>query len=146
MPNGVICGGAVDGSNPLGEIVTCQAMTTRPDGAGAPAIDGLAPNSTMATRREPIARRKRRYSNEIIRPSSQLSRILHAWASIESIRGQGFAQGAARSENRRTRNSISAVTFDGLGPPGGITMLSAIGGADHSLMTASRRPARRSRQ
>ena len=33
MPNGVICGGAVDGSNQLGEIVTCHAITARPDGA-----------------------------------------------------------------------------------------------------------------
>src|SRR6185503_17338072 len=32
MPNGVIWGGAVDGSNHAGEIVTCQAMTTSPDG------------------------------------------------------------------------------------------------------------------
>ena len=31
MPNGVICGGAVDGSNQLGEIVTCQAIVTLPD-------------------------------------------------------------------------------------------------------------------
>ena len=32
MPNGVICGGAVEGSNQAGEIVTCHAMVTRPDG------------------------------------------------------------------------------------------------------------------
>src|SRR5581483_8795304 len=38
MPNGVICGGAVDGSNQLGERVTCHAMTARPDGAAAPAV------------------------------------------------------------------------------------------------------------
>src|SRR5262245_31417242 len=34
MPNGVICGGAVDGSNQLGAMVTCQPMMTSP-GAGA---------------------------------------------------------------------------------------------------------------
>ena len=34
MPNGVICGGAVEGSNQLGAMVTCQPMTTSP-GAGA---------------------------------------------------------------------------------------------------------------
>src|SRR5262245_19544922 len=34
MPKGVICGGAVDGSNQPGEMVTCQAMVTLPDGAG----------------------------------------------------------------------------------------------------------------
>src|ERR1700739_842412 len=63
-----------------------------------------------------------------------------------SSRRQSCAQAAARSENRRTRNSISAATFGGLGPPGGITILSAIGGADQSLMTASRPPPRRSPQ
>jgi hypothetical protein len=30
MPNGVICGGAVDGSNHVGAIVTCHAMTASP--------------------------------------------------------------------------------------------------------------------
>ena len=39
------------------------------------------------------------------------------------------AHGAARSENRRTKNSISAATFGGLGPPGDITILSATDGA-----------------
>src|SRR5712671_2752092 len=70
MPNGVICGGAVDGSNQLGEIVTCQAMTTRPAGAGAAAIDGPAPNSTMAIISEPSAR-CRRPRHELIGASSQ---------------------------------------------------------------------------
>src|ERR1700730_15260049 len=128
MPNGVICGGAVDGSNQLGEIVTCQAMTTRPAGAGAAAIERPAPNSTTAVKSEPSAR-FRRSRHELIGASSQLCCIL--------LLRQGCAQGAARSEKRRTRNSISAATFGGLGPPGGITMLSAIGGADQSLMTAS---------
>ena len=32
MPNGVICGGAVDGSNQLGAMVTCQAMMASPVG------------------------------------------------------------------------------------------------------------------
>ena len=41
MPNGVICGGAVDGSNQLGAIVTCHAMTARPDGAGSAARGAL---------------------------------------------------------------------------------------------------------
>ena len=35
MPNGVICGGAVEGSYQAGEIVTCQAITALPAGAGA---------------------------------------------------------------------------------------------------------------
>src|ERR1700730_4803229 len=66
MPNGVICGGAVVGSNQLGEIVTCHAMTTRPAGAGAAAIDGLAPSSTMAMKSEPSARLRRPSRHEII--------------------------------------------------------------------------------
>src|SRR5271157_4046592 len=73
------------GSNQLGEIVTCQAMTTRPVGASAAAFDPLAPNRTMATRSEPIARRKRQCSNEIIEafPPS-FRRILHLTAPIET--------------------------------------------------------------
>jgi hypothetical protein len=37
MPNGVICGGAVDGSNQLGAMVTCHAMTASPVGVVWPA-------------------------------------------------------------------------------------------------------------
>src|ERR1700736_2382792 len=48
MPNGVICGGAVDGSNQLGAIVTCHAMAARPDGAGPPAPARAGPTATMA--------------------------------------------------------------------------------------------------
>src|SRR5688572_24213546 len=33
MPKGVICGGAVEGSNQLGAMVTCQAMVASPAGA-----------------------------------------------------------------------------------------------------------------
>src|SRR5581483_10204980 len=65
MPNGVICGGAVDGSNHAGEIVTCQAITTRPSGlyeAAAAAAGRYRPNaaanktaSGTAPRREYIA-------------------------------------------------------------------------------------------
>src|SRR5438128_11325109 len=42
MPNGVICGGAVDGSNQLGETVTNHAMTARPDGAATTAVETVA--------------------------------------------------------------------------------------------------------
>ncbi len=45
MPNGVICGGAVDGSNQLGEIVTCQAIVTLPDGAASAAVEAIAPRA-----------------------------------------------------------------------------------------------------
>src|ERR1043166_8081803 len=48
MPNGVICGGAVEGSNQLGASVTCHAMATRPDGAGPPAPAKLTPSPTSA--------------------------------------------------------------------------------------------------
>src|SRR5690242_7885073 len=52
MPNGVICGGAVDGSNQVGAIVTCQASITLPDGclalsaASAPPPTASSPAST----------------------------------------------------------------------------------------------------
>src|SRR5439155_11149825 len=55
MPKGVICGGAVDGSNQLGEIVTCQAMTARPDGAGSAACGGAAANTRAAASTEPMS-------------------------------------------------------------------------------------------
>src|SRR5262249_32676418 len=48
MPNGVICGGAADGSNQLGAIVTCHAMAKRPEGAGAPAPTCVAPSAMRA--------------------------------------------------------------------------------------------------
>src|SRR4051794_13974233 len=54
MPNGVICGGAVDGSNQLGEIVTCQAMVTRPDGSALPAVAPIAPKAATASRTRAI--------------------------------------------------------------------------------------------
>src|ERR1041385_1382250 len=48
MPNGVICGGGVDGSNQLGAIVTWHAMAARPGGAGLPASARLAESATTA--------------------------------------------------------------------------------------------------
>src|SRR5690242_14856127 len=51
MPNGVICGGAVDGSNQLGEIVTCQAIATRPDGGAAAAVEVIAPRAQTPANR-----------------------------------------------------------------------------------------------
>ena len=48
MPNGVICGGAVDGSNQLGEIVTCQAILTWPDGGAAATVEALTASATVA--------------------------------------------------------------------------------------------------
>src|SRR5436190_23792381 len=48
MPNGVICGGAVDGSNQLGESVTCQAILTWPAGGAAAAGETVAASATAA--------------------------------------------------------------------------------------------------
>src|SRR6266700_1820891 len=68
MPNGVICGGAVDGSNQLGDIVTCHAMATRPDGTGPAAIDAVAPKTSTVTASEPMnARRSDKPLKEIMR-------------------------------------------------------------------------------
>src|SRR6267154_4416964 len=68
MPNGVICGGAVDGSNQLGEIVTCHAIATLPDGPATAAVEAIAPRATTATSRNwRRARHRRRTWNEAIR-------------------------------------------------------------------------------
>ena len=49
MPNGVICGGALDGSNHAGAMVTCQAMTARPDGARCSAAAKTTPPNSSAS-------------------------------------------------------------------------------------------------
>src|SRR5215469_3744280 len=67
MPNGVICGGAVDGSNQLGAMVTCHAMTARPDGAAAAAVAGVAARATTATSNKRVnARLKPRSWNDVM--------------------------------------------------------------------------------
>src|SRR5882672_2053346 len=63
MPNGVICGGAVDGSNQLGDIVTCHAIVARPDGGAAAAAELIAPMAATATNRS----RKRGIWNDVMR-------------------------------------------------------------------------------
>src|SRR5580765_1647140 len=63
MPKGVICGGAVDGSNQLGEIVTCHAITARPDGSAAA---GRAAKAAQAINIAASGRRQRRPGNAII--------------------------------------------------------------------------------
>src|SRR5215469_1316092 len=67
MPNGVICGGAVDGSNQLGEIVTCQAITTRPDGASAAAAKAAPATVSAAATSHPSTERKRKSCNGLMR-------------------------------------------------------------------------------
>src|ERR1700719_4491408 len=78
IPNGVICGGAVKGSNQLGEIVTCQAMTACPDGAGPAAVtERVAPHTRTASTSEPIsATRERKFSDRNTRSSLLLLLVL----------------------------------------------------------------------
>src|SRR5215472_14618212 len=66
MPNGVICGGSVDGSNQLGAIVTCHAITARPDGADTPAVAGAAPRVTSAPSSKLVNARFRRRAWTIV--------------------------------------------------------------------------------
>jgi hypothetical protein len=68
MPKGVICGGAVDGSNQLGEIVTNHAMTARPDGSAAVTVEGVALRPATATSSKRVkAKRKRRIWDDVMR-------------------------------------------------------------------------------
>ena len=48
MPNGVICGGAVDGSNQAGAMVTCHAIVARPDGTSAAKAADITLNPAAA--------------------------------------------------------------------------------------------------
>src|SRR5215213_7287673 len=67
MPNGVICGGAVDGSNQLGAIVTCHAITTCPDGDFALSAAHTPPTANSPAITEPrTARREHRALNNLI--------------------------------------------------------------------------------
>src|SRR5207245_896931 len=109
MPNGVICGGAVEGSNQLGAIVTCQAMVAGPAGACAAAL-GVAPRTTTATssgkmtgamtpsrvglhRQLVSVRRGRdlegvddpRQEREVVRGRRQLDQPLHTVAALERV-------------------------------------------------------------
>ncbi len=83
MPNGVICGGASEGSNHDGEIVTCQAMTIRPEGAGSAASETGARKATGAASSEPItARRDGQLPVNSISPSSRSKKLFF----IEGLR------------------------------------------------------------
>src|SRR5580765_5144480 len=67
MPNGVICGGALDGSSQVGEIVTCHAMTARPADSFSAARDAAALNARSAKLSVPAnAGRQRRICNDVI--------------------------------------------------------------------------------
>src|SRR5438876_10104143 len=85
MPNGVICGGAVDGSNQLGEIVTCQAMTACPDGARSAAMGAVAPETRIATSKPINATRDRRLRNKVIsRPPPEVEDTRCQTAQLKS--------------------------------------------------------------
>src|SRR5438093_8777136 len=77
MPNGVICAGAVEGWNRLGAIVTCQAMTASPAGAGWPPTPWATPRVTTAPTSSGTIRRWAIHDVRS-RPmfSSRLSRVL----------------------------------------------------------------------
>src|SRR5215469_9519977 len=78
MPNGVICGGAVDGSNQLGAIVTCQAMTACPDGAGSPAHAELPVSQRIAASNRPMSpgwRHRTRKKSMLMPPPAGRSKV-----------------------------------------------------------------------
>src|SRR5262249_32028162 len=59
---------AVDGSNQLGAMVTCHAMTARPDGAGGPAVAGVAAGgATPASSKKGGTRRQARAREDAMR-------------------------------------------------------------------------------
>src|ERR1044071_9105448 len=59
MPKGVICAGALDGSNQAGAIVTCQAMTARPVGAGPSAAEAAVAKAKIPSDSRTAATRRR---------------------------------------------------------------------------------------
>src|SRR5215468_7045419 len=117
IPKGVICGGAVDGSNQLGAIVTCQAMTASPAGAGcATAGRARATTRTAAATSDPTMWRCR----------------LMAHLPV-AIRARGYHPTHQHAERVRERNARAR------GPR------HADGRADASILATHRRgrPARR---
>src|SRR5262245_31937842 len=70
MPKGVICGGAVDGSNQLGEMVTNHAMTARPDGVAATVGAAATRKMTDASCKRTSARSTRMACDCFMGPST----------------------------------------------------------------------------
>src|SRR4029077_20311634 len=69
MPNGVICAGAVDGSNQVGAIVTCHATTASPAGAVWAATSRVLPRTSRD------ATRSAKTTGGVAGPDVQLGRI-----------------------------------------------------------------------
>src|SRR2546427_11769422 len=69
MPTGVIWAGAVDGSNHVGAMVTCQAMTASPVGVCAAARGTIAKMKETASRPARRCDRIRRSTSLSLRPS-----------------------------------------------------------------------------
>src|SRR5438477_1440754 len=65
MPKGVICAGALDGSNQAGAIVTCQAMTARPFGAGPSAANAAVAQAKIPSDSRTAAMQRRSPSDVI---------------------------------------------------------------------------------
>src|SRR5688500_11488023 len=97
MPNGVICGGAVEGSNQLGAIVTCQATTACPDGACWAAAGGVAAMSAMATSRN--GRRARWGRND----AGLMGPLLRDWREDGAGRHRGQAPARTAGASARAR-------------------------------------------
>src|SRR5882672_6090320 len=103
MPKGVICGGAVDGSNQLGEIVTNHAMTARPDGAVAASVEEHAPKAATATSSKRMkARRMRRTWNDVMKT---LRAVL--FQATGAVRGLWFEARLASTSRRSCGSSVN---------------------------------------
>src|SRR6266568_2772640 len=132
MPNGVICGGAVEGSNQLGAMVTCHAMTARPDGAGAAAL-AVAPRATTATSsKRPNARRKRRPWNGFM---STLRAAMVVWLErsgedgLRLLRRQPLVLlGLTQNPRQRLPQRCWGIRHHGATPPSHV----AVGANEHS--------------
>src|SRR6516164_9444135 len=105
MPKGVICGGAVDGSNQLGAIVTCQAMTAWPDGAGSPARDGPATDRNSAASSKPMKARRKRWTENRIKSASLYNLALCQQSSVAASAANLQQNLALRLRNTRRPGS-----------------------------------------
>src|SRR5262249_15340657 len=108
MPNGVIWGGAVDGSNHVGAIVTCQATVTSPAGAACAATPRAAPkvaatNANSATMRMGL---------------SPMGRLASSTFGREYIRLDGLPLGRPAALRHAARRLLERVAAAGDAPGG----------------------------